>query len=125
MSETLLAMVKNSDNKLKLDTGHTGKVDSTFSEYGTPLKKGDVLIKYFIEKPYPMTYGDKGVIGLQLKATVGEVVEDITADDGRKVDAKIGSLSVSARIVESAMELGSTYAIIEEGNKRVVELYKK
>lgn len=124
MSDTLKKLAIASDKEFKLDTGFTGKVNSSYSINGIPLKEDEVEIKMYITVDEGMGMGDKAIFGNQLKFTVGEVFDyDIHGEDGIEVDALFSSRSVAARIVNSPALIGTTSMILEKVTEKAIEMY--
>lgn len=124
MSETLKTIVTNFDKKFKQDTGYTGKVSSSYSIEGKPLQPGEIQIKYYIQTDVQMGIGDKAIFGNQCKFTIGEVFENsFEAQDGTPIEATFSYRSINARIVNSAMLLGTTGMVLEKLTDKVTKLY--
>lgn len=124
MSESLKKLAIASDKEFKLDTGFTGKVNSSYSISGVPLKTDEVEIKIYITVDEGMGMGDKAIFGNQLKFTVGEVFDyDIHGEDGIEVDALFSSRSVAARIVNSPALIGTTSMLLDKVTQKAIEMY--
>lgn len=124
MSESIRNIVDESDKKLKLQTGYTGKVNSGYSIKGIPLNEGQVEIKIYINVNDNMGIGDKAIFGNQLKFTVGDIFEsDIVAEDGTPIDATFSMRSIAARIVLSPIQLGTTSMLLEKLQEEVCKVY--
>lgn len=127
LSKTLKEIAEESDKKLKAETGYTGQVlRNNYTVKGVPLREGQVEIKIYINVDTGMGIGDKMILGNQLKCTVGEVFSnEITAEDGTPVDCKFSYRSISARIVNSPMSIGTTSMVLEKLTEKVLDLYFK
>lgn len=110
---------------LKEDKGIlNNKVDSSYSIQGNPLLSGEVEIKVYIQTGEGMTLGDKGILGNQMKFTVGEVFpNNIKTEDGRDVDALFSYIAIQKRIVTSPTLIGTTSVLIEKLEKDIVKMY--
>jgi hypothetical protein len=69
MSESLKAIVADSDKYLLSTVGYVGRVNSSYSIEGIPLKEGEVEIKMYIQVGDMMGIGDKAILANQLKFT--------------------------------------------------------
>lgn len=126
MSRSLLELVEASDKKLLEDVGYVGKVTDGYSINGKKLLNGQIEIKIYIDIEESMSIGDKGVLGNQLKFTVGEVYDNkLTTEDGEEIDAVFSYKNIAARIVMSAYLTGTTAAVVEQLQKNAVEMYFK
>jgi len=102
----------------------SGRVNGSYSINGVPLDADKVEIKIYIEAETSMGTGDKGVLGNQLKFTVGEIVDDIKTLDGDKdVDVIFSARSLSSRIVNSPYLSGSTAYLLEIVEDEIVDMY--
>ncbi len=125
ISESLREIVLESDKRLKQSTGYTGRVDSSYSINGNPLLPNWIEIKFYIDVVETMGIGDKAVLGNQLKATVGDVLNyTLISEDGTEIDTKFSTTSTEARIVESAVEMGTTASLLDIITRKMCELHK-
>ena len=124
MSKSLRALTEYSDTELLKESGYTGRVTEAYSVEGKKLMPGSVQIKIYIQLYEGMGIGDKAVLANQLKCTVGEVFEnDVTTEDGTKVDAYFSYKAVTARIVNSAYLMGTSTTLLEKIQEKAVEMY--
>lgn len=124
MSESLKSIVMASNRRLKDEYGYDGKVTSGYSVEGTPLLPGQVQIKMYIITSQGMGIGDKAILGNQCKFTVGEVYDNqLEAEDGTDIEITFSYRGINARIVNSAMLMGTTGMVLEQLKNRAVELY--
>lgn len=124
LSKTLKELVDISNQQFKEETGYEGRVTSNYSINGKGLQPGSVEIKIFIDSDVGMGIGDKMIIANQLKCTIGEVYEnDLTTEDGTPIDCTFSYRSISARIVNSPILLGTTSMVLEQLGKKAVEMY--
>lgn len=128
-SESIQELIKRSDAELAKSTGKkhiTGKVDNQYSINGKPLNYGELEVKFYIEVKVGLEPGDKFVFGLQLKNTVGELIDYniTTAKTKEDIDAMFSRRSVSARIVTSPDIQGTTNTLLKQLGKNAVKMYK-
>ena len=128
LSNTLKKLVDISDKEIKESTGknnYSGKVNSSYSINGKPLREGQVEIKVYIDTVINMGTADKCIFGNQLKSTIGEVFDDehITEDGLFEIEAKFGKKNIDARIVNSPMVIGTTTTLLYVLGKQVVAKY--
>lgn len=124
MSDSLKKIAIDSDKVLKEKTGYTGKVDMGYSIKGKSLLNDQVEIKFYIRAGVDMSSGDKAIMGNQLKFTVGDVYYNtLNAEDGTPIDATFSYRSISARIVNSPILLGTTGMVLEQLTKKACEMY--
>jgi len=103
---------------------YTGQVNSGYSVNGKSLLEGEIEMKIYIEGDLPMGVGDKGVLGNQLKCTVGDVFpNDIVSEDGRPVDMVFSTKSKDNRIVNSPDIVGSAMTALIALQDKVVKEY--
>ncbi len=128
LSPSVRALAERTDKELRLNTGKdiSGQVSSSYKINGKPLLPGTVELKIYINVSETMGTGDKAILGLQLKATVGDTfVDDPTADDGTKIDAIFSTKSLEARIVTSPKRIGTAGLLLEDTTKKIVATYFK
>lgn len=123
LSDSLKTYVKESDKRLKHVTGHTGRVDASYSHEGKSLLEGEIIVKIYTIADDYMGVGDKAIFGNQLKFTVGDVFEDIRTEDGTEVDARFGYISIQNRIVNSPNLIGTTSTLIKLIQEQAVKMY--
>ena len=126
VSDSLYDLIKESDRRLKITNGNTGRVNAGYSVRGVSLVEGQVEIKIYIKVQENMGIGDKAILGNQMKFTVGDVFEsDMITEDGTKIDAIFALRSIAARIVNSCMLMGTTGMVLEKLQDKVVDMYFK
>lgn len=124
MSDSLKKLTVESDKILKEKYGYNGKVDMGYSIKGKSLMNDQVEIKFYIRAGVDMSSGDKAIMGNQLKFTVGDVYyNSLNAEDGTPIDATFSYRSISARIVNSPILLGTTGMVLEQLTKKACEMY--
>jgi len=124
LSKSLQEIAAKSDKILLANTGFTGRVNSSYSIKGIPLKPNSVEIKIYIDRLDNVGTGDKFIFCNQLKFTAGHVyTEDITTDSNIPIDAKFSGTSVFARIVGSPDLMSTTIAVIKQIEKGAINLY--
>lgn len=124
MTESLKSITMASNRRLKEEYGYDGKVTSGYSIEGKPLLPGEVQIKMYIITTQGMGIGDKAILGNQCKFTVGEVFDNqLEAEDGTDIEVTFSYRGINARIVNSAMLMGTTGMVLEQLKNRAVELY--
>jgi hypothetical protein len=103
---------------------YEGRVDSSYSINGKPLDESSVEIKYYIKVVSGFGYGDKSIVGNQLKNTVGLIVDyPIKTEDGRDVDGMFSNRALMARIVNSPYLMGTTCALLRIVTENVLKMY--
>ena len=126
VSDSLYDLIKESDKRLKATTGYPGRVNAGYSVRGISLIEGQVEIKIYIRANNSLGLGDKAIFCNQMKFTVGDIFEsDMKAEDGTDIDAIFASRSISARIVASPMQIGTTSMVLEKLQEKVVDMYFK
>ncbi len=126
LSPTLKELVKISDAKLLEDTGHTGRVNSSYSIKGVPLMEGEVEMRVFISIKDDMAIADKMIWGNQMKCTVGGLFKKITTfDTNEVVDATFSSMSIAKRITPSVVKMGVLGSIAKKIENTAVSIYFK
>lgn len=124
LSDTLKSLIQKTNSELKQITGYTGRVDNTYSIQGKPLLENEVEIKIYIEVEDKMGIGDKGILSNQMKFTVGEVMNyDLITEDNKSIDLLFSFRSLSARIVNSPLLIGTTSALLERVSENAVKMY--
>lgn len=131
MSDSLAALIKETDKELKrqaLATAKpvmTGSVDGGFRVDSNPLSLDTLALKIYITSEVGAGVGDKGVFANQLKTCFGEVLEqELKTESGEIVDAIFGYKSIEARIVESPAVIGTTSTLLGVIGKRASEIYR-
>ena len=126
MSESLRALVIESDKKLLEVTGFTGKVNGSYSISGAPLQVGSVEVRIFVSIDDDMSIADKMIYGNQLKCTVGEVFSKIrTAKTNEPVDATFSTISFEKRITPSLLKMGVLSTGMKKIESNAIDLYFK
>lgn len=125
LTQSLIEVIKDSDERLLRNKGYNGKVNSSYSIKGVPLEKGQIEIKIYIEVNEELGTGDKAIFCNQIKFTIGDVFDNeiIAVDDGREIEALFGFTSIQNRIVNSPILVGSTSALVEEIETRAIKMY--
>ena len=91
---------------------------------GKTLDINTVLIKYYIQEEVTMSTTDKVVFAGALKSVCAQVTDKSPMDeDGNKLDAIMGAMSVQNRIVLSPLWHGGLEKIMEKIEKDVLEAY--
>ena len=131
MSASLRALADKSDRAMSESCRSQGKpviigqVGDSYRVSGKPLMLDHAEIRVYITQDLKMGIADKGVLGNQLKCTVGEVMPYVlTTESGDQVDLKFSFLSVAARIVESAMIIGTGCTVLKAASQHVVKVYE-
>ncbi len=126
LSPTLKALVKESDIKLKEVTGHTGRVNGSYSIKGVSLMEGEVEMRIFISIKDDMSIADKMIWGNQMKCTVGGLFKKIdTFDTKETVDATFSSMSIAKRITPSMIKMGVLGTIAKKIENTAISMYFK
>ena len=127
MSSSIRKLVDYSEAHMKdLETGKkfTGKVDKSYSVNGKSLEEGKIEIKYSIRSSKKMKTGDKAIIGHQLKTTVTNVNDKpMYTESGEVIDVMFSLRGVYARIVNSALLMGTTATLLEKVGFNAYEKY--
>lgn len=102
-----------------------GSVDEDYRVSGKTLMRGEAEIRIYITQDLKMGVADKGVLGNQLKCTVGEVMPyELRTESGDLVDVKFSFRSVSNRIVNSTLLIGTTSTLLEGGGMIAYNIYR-
>ena len=126
VSDSLYDLIKESDKRLKATSGYTGRVNAGYSVRGVSLVEGQIEIKIYIKAEDKLGIGDKAIIGNQMKFTVGDIFEsNMVSEDGTDIDLIFALRSINARIVNSALLMGTTGMVLEKLTDRVVDIYFK
>jgi len=126
ISKTIRLVVDESDKRLQLRTGEkiTGKIGPGYSIEGKPLTEGFIEIKYLIESEKDAGHADKGVLGVQLKCTIGHVFDDrVRTIDDKPIQLYFGRRPIGARIVNSPDYIGALSTIIEAIKDKAIKAY--
>ena len=111
-------------NNFGTDHARSGRITESIRVSGMKLEPNQMAIKIYIDTLLDMNAGDKLVVCHQLKSTVSSVVTDpMIAEDGTEIDLEFGMLSVSNRIVESAIRVGMVSAILQAGTLEMARIY--
>lgn len=131
MTESLRNLAKKSNNEMKsrFDVkglkGVTGRVNDDYAIAGKPLTLNKAEIRIFIDRSTSAGVGDKGVFANQLKCTIGEVMDyKMYTSQGLEIDAVFSYKSISSRIVNSPMIVGTTISLLNVCADRMVKAYK-
>ncbi|MBN22758.1 MAG: hypothetical protein CL678_15845 [Bdellovibrionaceae bacterium] len=132
MSESLRELSVKSDTQIRKrykvqgrGNNVTGRVDSSMRVDGNPLESDTAVIKVYITASVPAGVGDKGVFGNQMKTVIGRVMTGINrTESGVDLGAIFGWNSVTARIVESPVIIGTTNTVLKLGSRRAVDIYR-
>ena len=124
MSDSLKALVAESDKNLIASVGYPGRVNSSYSIEGIPLKEGEVEIKMYLQVGDSMGIGDKAILANQLKFTVGAVYDhDVYTLGGKEVEVMFSNKSLAARIVNSPFLIGTTSTVLDLLKDKAVDMY--
>lgn len=130
MSDSLRAVARQSDTAMSkrsksLGKGRlTGAVGSGIRIEGEPLLKNTMTIRFYITADVSCGVGDKLVFANQMKSVIGRVMSGTNkAEDGRELDAIFGYASISNRIVDSPIIIGTTNALLKAISQQAAELY--
>ena len=124
MSDSLKALVAESDKNLIASAGYPGRVNSSYSIEGIPLKEGEVEIKMYLQVGDSMGIGDKAILANQLKFTVGAVYDhDVYTLGGKEVEVMFSNKSLAARIVNSPFLIGTTSTVLDLLKDKAVDMY--
>lgn len=124
MSDSLKALVAESDKFLLSSVGYVGRVNSSYSIEGIPLKEGEVEIKVYLQVGDTMGIGDKAILANQLKFTVGAVYDhDVYTLGGKEVEVMFSNKSLAARIVNSPFLIGTTSTVLDLLKDKAVDTY--
>lgn len=126
-SDSIKQIIEYSDSNLLKIYNQTGQIkNNKYSVKNKPLLPGECVIKIYIESETKMGTGDKCILASQLKCTVGEVFNsDMETSSGRKIDAVFGFVSIQARIVNSAILMGTTGGIVQKIEEKAIDIYFK
>lgn len=126
LSPTIRELVKVSDARLLESTGHTGKVNSSYSIKGVPLMEGEIEMRIFISIRDDMSIADKMIWGNQMKCTVGGLFKKITTFDTKEtVDATFSSMSIAKRITPSVIKMGVLGSVAKKIESLAITAYFK
>ena len=127
MSSSIKKLVEYAEANMKDNTTgkkFSGKVDQSYSVNGKSLEEGKIEIKYYIRQQQKMKTGDKAIVGHQLKTTVTNVADHPTyTENGEEIDIMFSLRGVYARIVNSAMLMGTTATLLEKVGFNAYEMY--
>ena len=132
MSDSLREIANSSDKVLKRfseikgkENIITGNVDGSMRIDGQPLEIDNMVIKVYITAELPANVGDKMVFGNQMKTIIGRVMSgENKTESGEIIDAVFGYQSISNRIVNSPISMGTTNTLLKVLSQRAVEIYK-
>lgn len=133
MSDSLRALAERSDRRLAAERRAigepviTGQVSpgSSYRVGRQMLTPGVCLVRIYITHTVGYSNGDKAVFGNQLKTVNGDIMDKpMVTESGVQVDGRFGSLAVGARIVWSAMDLGTTSRLMARVDEMVVDAYR-
>ena len=126
LSPTLKKLVKVSDEKLKEVTGHTGRVNNSYSIKGVPMLEGEVEMRIFVSIKDDMSIADKMIWGNQMKCTVGGLFKKITTYKSKEVvDATFSSVSIAKRITPSMIKMGVLGSVAKKIENTALSMYFK
>lgn len=130
MSESLAVLAKSSDKRIraiakaKKQAVTSGRVGNNMRVGGNELSLNTAVLKFYITGPEVTTPGSKLVFGHQLKSVIRDVVDEpILTEDGERVDAIFGYVSIDNRIVNSPALIGTAALLMDEITKRAVAMY--
>lgn len=131
MSESLRTITRKANSELaarrhlKGVKGANGKVTDEYGISGKPLTLNRAEIRIFIELSTSAGVGDKLVFANQMKGTIGEVMDyTVTTVAGETIDAIFGYKSISNRIVNSPIVMGTTITLLNVLADRMVKTYE-
>lgn len=131
MSESLRAIVTNSDKRIKarnISVGkkaYTGSVSDEFRIGTDPLLMDTACIRIYMGAMVAAGSGDKAVFANQLKTVIGRVYNDnVRTESGIQIDALFGATSLAARIVTSPYLIGTTTTLLKVLADRAIKAYK-
>lgn len=103
----------------------TGQINETIQIGGRKLLEGQLVLKIYIDGEIPLGVADKLVFANGLKSTIGRVETNsiISVEDNLAIDGYFGMSSVSARIVESAIDMGIANTILMKASVIMADLY--
>ncbi len=132
LSPSLIKLARSSDRAFKeramqsRKVAFTGKVDTAFRIKGDALPMDNVCIRVYITADVSAGVGDKGVFGAQLKTVFSALMErPYLSEDRQPLDAIFGGVSIDARIVESAYEMGTAIPVLRGITQAVLAEYDK
>ena len=130
MSESLATLARASDKRIravakaKKQNVSSGRVGNSMRVGGNELSSNTAVLKFYITGPEVTTPGSKLVFGHQLKSVIRDVIDEpILTEDGDKVDAIFGYVSIDNRIVNSPALIGTAALLMDEITKRAVAMY--
>ena len=124
MSKSIQTFIAKWDREMVRNKGFKGRVDSTFSHNGKPLQEGELLIIFYITKHQKHLIGSKIIFANQLKATPATTFPNSRrTENGKKIDAMFGQLSVDARIVPSFKQIIALSTLTKELSAEVIRIW--
>jgi len=131
MSDTLRKIADKYDRKISSYSKSSGgnltnnRVTSDLNVGGKPLQPNTIAIYIYTDIVEDMGVGDKAIFANQLKSVIGEVMDyDMATESGKTINAVFGYRSISARIVNSPILIGTTITLLKIIAKRAIEVYK-
>lgn len=131
MSESLRAIVNNSDKRIMARNAsvgkraYTGSVTDEFRIGTDPLLMDTACIRIYMGTTVAAGSGDKAVFANQLKTVIGRVYNDnVKTESGIKIDALFGATSLAARIVTSPYLIGTTTTLLKVLADRAIKAYE-
>ena len=136
MHPTLAALAKQI-NARKHTLAQAAAGTTKFSEYAEPAQvpvgtkyhgfefdEDTVLLMFYISEDIDQGAGDKLVVGNQLKSVTATILEKpISTESGTQVDMLFSARGVNNRIVMSPMIVGFTNRVLQQLEKKVIDLY--
>lgn len=120
-SDKVLAFSRKSINEPVV----TGSVTSEYRVSGTPLELDRAEIKIYLTIRTDVGVGDKVVFANQLKSVNGETMNyKMYTEDGIKIEACFGYISILNRIVTSPILQGTTITLLKTIAQKAVKMYK-
>ena len=131
MSDGIKKLADGSDRQLSLIRKSSGKepvngsVDSDFRVEGKSLEPDTAVVTIYMEVSDTAGVGDKVVFGNQLKSVIGKVMDySMHTESGEAIDAVFGFKSISARIVNSPILMGTTTTLLKIIGNKATQIYK-
>lgn len=130
MSESVLSIAKAADRARARDGKNSpvplasnGKVDSTLRLDGNAVELDTMVIRIYISHETGTIGGDKGVFANQLKTTFRRVMTGRNeTENGEKVNALFGRVSVDNRIVLSVYQICTTNKICQLASEHCLKI---
>ena len=132
MSESLKHVTEQSDRdrarraRALGEKATTGAVDDSIRIDAKVLDIDSLVIKVYITEEEGAGTGDKGVFGNQMKTIFARVMSGTNeTESGEEVDALFAMTSISNRIINSPMVMGTTNTLLRVLSKHAAKVYKE